>query len=317
MTPQKTPIDVGQAMTVPWNLPGGRNLMVRIVLWGAALLMGVYAVFGAKFFKAYAELLIVSNEMQNAPTDDPEAVMEMMQQLGSFYASMLFITIFAWLIMVSMETAMHKNVFRGTDHGVFPLRFGMDELRVLVTQFVIFVCVFAFYIIGLIAVVAIGAGLAALSPVLGVVVGLFGFVAWLVVLVMISVRWSPASALSVRDEGFRIFDGWAITKGRFWPMFGAFFVLFFGGSIVLYAVMGIGTILAFGGTDFISLLLGTSDDAEAVLTSLGEIIKTPRVMFVLIITTILYAVSAMIMYMMIWGVGNYVAQADARDGTIV
>jgi len=31
--------DVGEAIGTPWNLPGGRNFLTRIVLWGTGIIL--------------------------------------------------------------------------------------------------------------------------------------------------------------------------------------------------------------------------------------------------------------------------------------
>jgi len=142
--------DVGEAIGTPWSLPGGRNFLARIILWGTGIILVVYALFGKKFISSYADFIIMASELERAGNQaDPTAAMEMMSGAWALMGSVFLLALLAWVVMITIETAMHKNLFYGTDHGVFPLRFGKDELRVLLAQLVIFIIVTVVYLAGL------------------------------------------------------------------------------------------------------------------------------------------------------------------------
>jgi hypothetical protein len=316
--------DVGEAIAMPWNLPGGRNFLARIVLWGTGVLLLVYAVFGRKFISSYGDFIIQMSEMQaDVEAGNPEAIMEMYSGLGAFMGPALLLGLIAWLVFISIETAMHKNVFHGIDHGAFPLRFGKDELRVLLAQLVIFICVMLVYVVGIFAITIIATMAAvagANSSALGLIVGLHalaGFIAYVVILIRVAQGWAPAAAMSVRDNQQRIFEGWTIVKGRNWPLFGTYLVTFIIGYIAIYLVMIIGGYIAFGNMDFISLMLSTSDDPREMINQMSEAIKQPRVMIPLVIFTIFYALASVLWYIHIWGVGTYMALLDANEKGLV
>ena len=313
--------DLGEAIATPWNLPGGKNFLARIVGWGTGLILIVYALFGRKFISAYADFIIQSAELQNAADpNDPEAVMELVSGMWAFMGSMLLLGLFAWLVMISIETAMHKNVFRGTDHGAFPLRFGKDEFRVLLAQLVIFICVSAIYFIGIMAIIILSAVMVATgSGALAVIGGLLsfvGFIVFLVVLIRVFIGWAPAAALSVRDEKQRVFEGWAIAKGRNWPLFGTYLVTVITGYIAIYVIMIIGGFIAFGNIEFLTLMTSTSDDPAAVMAQMGEAISQPRVMVPLVIFTIFYMLATVLWYVHLWGIATYMAKLDARENNL-
>lgn len=316
--------DVGEAIGTPWGLPGGRNFLARIVLWGTGIVLVVYALFGRKFLASYGDLIAKTSKVEQAGRrSDPAAVAEMMSSMWAMMGSMFILAIFAWLVMISIETAMHKNLFRGTDHGAFPLRFGKDELRVLLAQLVIFIVVMFVYIAGifLLTFVFVGAGtLAQSSGALSVIVAiaaLIGLIAFLVLLIRLMIGWAPAAAMSVRDDKQRIFEGWGITRGRSWPLFGTYLVTFLIGYIALYAILMIGGVVAFGNMDFLSLMMSTSDDPVALMTEMTEAIQRPRVMLPLVIFTIIYAFATILWYVHVWGIGAYMTKLDAKEkGTI-
>jgi len=316
--------DVGEAIGTPWNLPGGRNFLTRIVLWGTGIILVVYALFGRGFLASYGDFILKASEIEQAGNQaDPAAVAEMLSGMWAMMGSMLILGLFAWLVMVSIEAAMHKNLFRGTDHGVFPLRFGKDELRVLLAQFVIFIIVMIFYIVGvfLLTFLFVGAaGLASSNGALGTVLGIAAFISFIVFvffLVRIMISWAPAAALSVRDNQQRLFEGWEITNGRSWPLFGTYLVTFLIGYIVIYAIMIVGGFIAFGNMDFLSLMMSTSDDPAALMTQMTEAIQSPRVMLPLVIFTIAYTFATLLWYIQIWGVGAYMARLDAKEKGLI
>lgn len=312
--------DTGEAMALPWNLPSGRNFLWRIALWGTGLLLAVYAIFGRKFLSAYAEFIITVADFDTlSPDEQTERLPEFFSSMWGFTGTAVFVALFAWLVFIMVETAMHKNVFHGTDHGAFPLRFGKDELRVLIAQFVVFVCASLIYILGIFVValfVAFPARLGASNGFLGSLlwlVTLIVFAAYIVILFRVLMGWAPAAAMSVRDNKQRIFEGWTIVKGRNWPLFGTYVVVTIVGYFAVYSVMGVGGFIAFGNLEFMQLFTSTSDDPAVIITQLGEGLKQPRVMVPLVIFTIIYALTMMLWYIHFWAVGTYMARLDAKE----
>ena len=308
-----------EAMSVPFNMPGGRNFLLRLIGWGAALFLLVYAVFGRSIFGNYKEFLIASMELDQT-NPDPEAAIALMEQLGDMLWPALLLSLFAWVIMAAIETAMHKNVFRGTDHGVFPLRFGKDEMRVMIAQFVLALSMMGVYILVVIAVVIMAtltAALGAITPVLAVIGGLATFAGTIFLfglLIYFCLSVAPAAAMSVRDEKQYLYEGRKITKGRGWPLFGTYLVVAVVGYIGIYIIMLLGAYLAFGDMQAIAALSGLDvENPRELFDRMGEMLNTPKVKITLVIFTIAYFVALMVWYLCFWGVANYAAQLDARE----
>jgi hypothetical protein len=57
-------------------------------------------------------------------------------------------------------------------------------------------------------------------------------------LIFFGVRFGPAAATSVALERFSFFTAWTVTRGRFWALFGSFFVLWFAVAVVMAIVVG-------------------------------------------------------------------------------
>jgi hypothetical protein len=55
------------------------------------------------------------------------------------------------------------------------------------------------------------------------------------VLIFIGVRFAPAAATSIARRRFSFFDAWKVTRGRFWALFGSFFILM-GAYLVALAI---------------------------------------------------------------------------------
>lgn len=316
----KEDFDVGEAISVPWSLPGGKNFLLRLVLCGTALILGVYAVFGRHFIESYAQLIKSSLLLQNSSSPgDKEEAMALLAQTGGFLSQMLLVLIFILLVMAALETALHKNGFHGRDEGAFPLRFAKDELRVLIAKLIVSVSVFGVYILGVMAlsifitILAVAGssagGLVALLAVL-MFAGVIGFVA---VLIRCAISWAPAAAMSVRDGRQYFYSGWAIVQGRSWPLFGSYLVVFLIGYIASYIVMIIGGYIAFGNVDFLTMMMANPDEIDAVFSQMGEAIKQPRVFVPLVIFTIIHTACIVLWYLHIYGVGHYVARLDAKE----
>ncbi|MEP3892025.1 MAG: hypothetical protein ABJN69_16330 [Hellea sp.] len=315
----KIPFDVGAAITQPFNLPGGKNFLIRLVLWATALLLLVYFAFGRQFIGAYIELfqnlatLDTSGEME-----DPEAVMALMEPMRSIMGTAMLLWIFSWGVMVATETAMHKNIFRGTDHGIFPLRFGVAELRValaqLVVSFISYGVMMIGYIVLIIFAVIASVGVQNGGAVIGVIGGILAFIAFIAMIgasLLAVIKLSPAAALSVRDDDVRVLEGWKATYKRFWLMFGSFLIVGIGGYIVLIIIMVIASIAVFAGMADISGLQDLSD--EQAFAAFVDAMKKPGVMIPLIISLMVYVAAMILWYLCFWGIPNYAAQLDAQE----
>lgn len=132
----------------------------------------------------------------------------------------------AWMLPVSLvitsvlTAAVARAVLRPQEKAFGYLRLGMDEVRVFIVTLVISILAAVFcsvvfvgaLVAGVIAIRAMGGwgGLVLAATTLGAI----AFIVWLLV------RWSLAVPITVAEKRFAIFDSFAVTKGRFWPLLG-------------------------------------------------------------------------------------------------
>ena len=133
----------------------------------------------------------------------------------------MYLAIFALLIVytVVIAAALRSMLDPAASRFAY-LRIGMTELMLFFSAVVFYVIVFvAELVIGLpivIAVVALGVGKATMAAIL---VGVVGFIGFLIAVVYLHLRLSMAWPMIVETGKFRLFESWAITRGRVWPIF--------------------------------------------------------------------------------------------------
>jgi len=156
---------------------------------------------------------------------DPERAAEMMQGLAKIYAIGLPIGLISSGLLTC---AVFRAVLRPQDKGLGYLKFGAEELRMILLFVLIFfifmaVLIGATLLVGLVtagvafAVASAGGGAAALST----LVGMLGVVAVLAAMVWLAVRLSLAGPMTFVEGRIDLRGAWMMTRGNFWPIFGA------------------------------------------------------------------------------------------------
>lgn len=305
--------DTQESLIVPWRLPGGRGFLIRVLLWGVALMLLGYFFLGRGILSAYMDFFREAAALEAAGPDieDVESL-KVFSSMGRLFGSLFLVTIITWVINVSMETAMHKNRFFGEDKGVFPLRFGRDEGRVMLTQFMVFLSAIGLYIGGSILmfmIIALGAMLGSVGAVLFSILGFFGFLAILAFMIMIFIRLAPAAAYGVQHGRLIIFEMWKKTKGSGWNIFGSYLIVAVSGYVILMVIMYIGMFIVFGDMAASGLLTGdVPEDPDAIFAAMAETFNKTSVKISLGLFMIIYVAGQLLYAMHLWGVGNYSAQ---------
>ncbi|MEM9571247.1 MAG: hypothetical protein AAF996_07260 [Pseudomonadota bacterium] len=223
-------------------------------------------------------------------------------QVGSIMAYYLLLMVVGIIFWAAFEAAVQRRYVR--DAG-FSIGFGADELRLLVVGLLWFLFVIAAYIGFLIAGFIVMAPLAATNADPGIVgllmilLGLVGLFVW----IWLAVKLSAAGALTIRDRKIHFFSSWGATRGRFWPLFGAYLILLIIVLVVYFAVVGTLLAVVFGG--------GMDLTNPDTLAALGNPQTLGAMFFVFFL--ILTMVQALFLY--IWaGPAALAAKTDPRGG---
>lgn len=307
--------EFSDAVTRTFKAPGGRSFLLRLALWSSVLLFVAYALLGKGIIDAYANFLQVAFEIGDS--SDEEDIFRLFAEMGGMFAAFVPLMFLTWFVMASAETAFHKHMLFGVDKGMFPLRFGADELKVMATQFCVMFLVFLPYMalvfLLLIFIGAASAGGGGIVALLGIVL-FFGMFAGIGFMIFLAIRLWPAAALTVRSGEISVLKAMPISKGHFWPMLGAFLVIYLMGYVAVNIVMSITIFAAFGDLSVFEVFNGVSDeDPSEVFAAVAEVMGNPRVMIPLVIGMMAYVMTYFVWYMCLWGVPNYVVAQDMDD----
>jgi hypothetical protein len=160
-------------------------------------------------------------------------------QLATMPLSMALLLAYL-IVFILLFTAAQRAVLRPEDRGLFHLRLGMDEVRQIALAIFLLIL---FYVGAILVTVIVGlvVGLAALlasndpSVVMVAVIVVDGALV-LCLASWLAVRLSLAFPLTLVRGRFVIGESWRLTRGHFWPLFGAYFVIYL--LIVIVSVAG-------------------------------------------------------------------------------
>ncbi len=198
--------------------------------------------------------LMEVQELAKATPPDPQALVA---AYGRMAPAMLLLLPIALIGYAVLYAAASRIVLRPSDRGFGWMKFGADEIRQGLALLLVFLILFGVYLGAALAAglfIALGA---MLNPVLGVLVGLLAAFAALGVVIYVAVRLSLVSPATFAAGRIDIRAAWKLTKGRFWPLFGAYILAWVLGVIV--ALIGVGAFFLIGIPIF-----GLGDTAQAV-----------------------------------------------------
>ena len=224
---------------------------------------------------------------------DIEKVANLFQDTAPSYLAALFVAV---VLMAVFYAAMNRSVLRPAEHRFGYLRLASDELRqlglfvtllLMLLGFEIAVLVVAVVIVAVLTM-ALGSAAAAASIATAILIPLAIYV-----LCLFGVRLSLASPLTFASGRINLFGSWAMTRGRFWPLFGTYLIAFALGLVVSMLTRAIAVlavaILGGGGAQALASaivfnpssvaeLLAPSGLAYMVVVSIGSALAAPITM---------------------------------------
>ena len=173
-------------------------------------------------------------ELSAEPSSDPQATLKAMEGMGPL---LLFSAVYSLVIYSILLAGVNRLVLRPQDGANAFLRIGADELRqAAVLILVNLILLAAYFGLVIVAGVVIGIGIAVGGAATGVILGVVLFAGVLAAMIFLAVRLSFAGVLTFDTRKVSIRDSWALTKGQFWPLFGAYFVALVL-AVVVYALL--------------------------------------------------------------------------------
>lgn len=188
-----------------------------------------------------ARALLEAGASQQAA--DPQALLAMMGDMAPMMVMGL-------AVQCVMAAAVYRILLRPEDKGLAYLKLSMDEVRLALLTFIYVLLAIAMLVVvvlmaGLIAFAASAAGQGA-----AVLVGVATEMFFLGLLFFCAVRLSLAPAITFAERRLAVFDSWALTRGQFWRLTGAYVLAICGiaviGLLVLVLISLIAAILMGG-----------------------------------------------------------------------
>jgi hypothetical protein len=124
-----------------------------------------------------------------------------------------------------LAAAMVRAVLRPLDDRFGYLRLGADELRQLGLFCLALLVMLGVYIGVILVTVVVGVLLVA-AKAAPASVAVVAIALWLFALVFVGIRLSLAPALTFDTRRINLFGSWAMTRGRFWSLLGAYLLAF-------------------------------------------------------------------------------------------
>jgi len=236
---------------------------------------------------------------------------EAMLAIAPWYAG---VTALGLLLYAAFEAACLRWMVRGERGGIAGLSLGGDTWLMVLTYVVwlllglLFSCLVGGLYYGLFLFNNAAPGLRIVSMLIGALAPL-GFAA---LLIWLAVRLSPAAAASIAARKFAFFSAWGATRGRFWPMLGAFVILI---AVYLGLSFPLSSLLRGQMTQWLQPAVEEAmrgGDFDAVFAQAGAAFSTPTSIGLLAAYMLASIVLSMVFYVCWFGV-NAAAVAPRDD----
>ncbi|WP_291197003.1 hypothetical protein [Hyphomonas sp.] len=197
----------------------------------------------------------------------------------------------SWMIWAMFETASQRRYIRGE---AFSLGFGADEARMMVVGLLWGLIGFALIAVPILlimwsALAAVFAGAEGMTDaevgerILGPMFGAMGLsVLVFPVYVFLATRLAPCFGLTVRERKIRFFDAWNVSRGRFWPILGAYVILAIAGSILGQVITGIAQMIIMPATMDLANAADQGADMRGLILSPAFLVPMGAYLFIVL-----------------------------------
>lgn len=300
-TPYSKDYEITDAMFGAFRTSGGMAFFWKLTVWAALFYTALFIALVPPLVRAYGNMVMVVSLDSEA-----EATAQIIGTVFSVLIMALLIAIGAFLVQAVVRAAFYRGYFDGDVGGVFPFRFGADEVRqaLAIMGYYAIVTIFIFLItVGLAFAVALIAALASDSggPI-AVILLIIGYIAMMVGCIWIMTIYAPAGALTAWRGKTHVLAARYVTHGRFWAIFGSVLVAGLVGYVAYTVLASIGMMVglaALFNAEILGALIG--DTPEDVIPAMIEHTKAPGFMVGVIFAALLTALGSAIYMVMIAG----------------
>lgn len=174
------------------------------------------------------EMKTILSHMGSGSPPDPAEIqnlnMRMLQSSGFAWLAMLG-GLLSWGILTG---AIYRSILEPKNSSFFSLRFGVQELWLILLAVVAYILLVVIIIVDVFAAafltgIAVWIGSTVHGSWGGLATGLLIFAVWIAAVavpIWVVLRLSMAGPLTFVDRQFRLFESWKVTKGRVWKLLG-------------------------------------------------------------------------------------------------
>lgn len=285
------------------------------------------AIFGALFWSSLGPAAQWHSQLiAAAASNDTAAVNAMPFPTGLFtiIGGLLLWLFPVYILCAAYEAACLRWMVHGETEGFMGLSLGAPTWRVWSCYWLWFLLNIAFSIvmqivmtavIGVIAVSSSGDPMATMTALPVVMLLQYGLMAYF------AVRFAPAAATSIARRKFSFFEAWTVTKGRFWALFGAFFLIYLIYMIAGVALAGVwfSTVLGGSNVDLSGFGVDQARSGEIIQQLLQGFMKSlanPQTWVVLGVLQLVSLALGLLLYIAMFGVNARAALAALEEGKI-
>lgn len=221
---------------------GGVLLGASLTFATVLVLMGLMASAATSMLLGGGPFDLLTNPAAGA---DPELASRMTSG-GAFLGVILLnlvIIVFFFIAFAAYEAACLRWMIRGERPGMFGMTLDSDTWRVYGAYWMWVVFALGIYIAFFVLLIVAGliggaVNSATDSPAAGGAVTVVLAIAVCLAPIWVLTRLAPAAAVSVGKQRFAVMEAWKVSKGRFWSLFGAYFLLWLIYLVVTMALWG-------------------------------------------------------------------------------